>query len=54
MKIGLIDNIKEYISGNINWQLFITISFIFILSLIYFFYRYYHLFYFFLFNNNQN
>ncbi len=54
MKIGLIDNIKEYISGNINWQLFITISFIFILSLIYFFYRNYHLLDNLPFNQNQN
>ena len=54
MKIGLIDNIKEYIYGNINWQLFITTSFIFILSLIYFLYRNYHLFDNLPFNNNQN
>ena len=54
MKIGLIDNIKEYIYGNINWQLFITTSFIFILSLIYFLYRNYHLFDNLPFINNQN
>lgn len=43
MKIGLIDSIKYYLYENINWQLFLTTSLIFIVSLIYFLYRNYHL-----------
>ena len=54
MKITLIDSIKEYIYGNINWQLFLTTSFIFIVSLIYFLYRNYHLLDNLPFNHNQN